>query len=48
VHSENHDEVKVAKDIFERAGAHDISYTGEEGVSEKDKPRTSPGFRDIQ
>src|SRR6478736_556176 len=38
VHSEDSDEVKRAKEIFERAGAHDISSTGEEGVSKKDQP----------
>ena len=32
VHSEDSDEVKRAKEIFERFGAHDISSTGEEGV----------------
>jgi hypothetical protein len=31
VNSENSDEVKREKDILERAGAHDISYS-EEGV----------------
>ena len=44
VHSENSDERKRVKDIFERAGAHDISYTEEEGVSHKDAPRPL-GFR---
>jgi hypothetical protein len=38
VHSEDSDEVKRAKEIFERVGAHDISSTGEEGVSKKDQP----------
>jgi hypothetical protein len=38
VHSENSDEVKRAKEIFERAGAHDISSTGEESVPKKDQP----------
>jgi hypothetical protein len=37
VHSEDSDEVKRAKEIFERAGAHDISSTGEESVSTKDR-----------
>jgi uncharacterized membrane protein len=32
VHSENSDEVTRAKDIFERHGAHDVSYTEEKGV----------------
>ncbi|HVO93642.1 MAG TPA: hypothetical protein VMT22_12410 [Terriglobales bacterium] len=36
VHSEDSDEVKAAKDIFERNGAHDISYTEEKGVSEQE------------
>ena len=37
VHSENSDEVKRAKEIFERAGAHDISSTGEESVPKKEQ-----------
>jgi hypothetical protein len=37
VHSEDSDEVKRAKEIFERAGAHDISSTGEESVPRKDR-----------
>ena len=37
VHSENSDEVKRAKEIFERAGAHDISYSEEEGVPKQDE-----------
>jgi hypothetical protein len=44
VHSENSDEVKRAKEIFERGGAHDISYTEETSVSDnKDKARAA-GF----
>ena len=41
VHSENSDETKRAKDIFERADAHDVSYTGEEDVDrdENEKAR---------
>ena len=39
VHSENSDEIKRAKDIFERAGAHDISYTEEKGVPKHEKSR---------
>ena len=39
VHSENSDEVKRAKDIFERYGAHDISSTGEEGVPKREARR---------
>jgi hypothetical protein len=35
VHSENSDETKRAKEIFQRAGAEDIASAGEEGVSEK-------------
>jgi hypothetical protein len=46
VHSEDSDEVKRAKDIFERAGAHDISYTGEESVPDKDKSGPAAGFRE--
>jgi len=38
VHSENSDEVKRAKEIFERPGAHDISSTGEESVPKKNQP----------
>src|SRR6058998_134731 len=34
VHSDNADQTSRAKEIFERAGAEDISSTGEEGVSE--------------
>jgi len=33
VHSENSDETRRAKDIFERAGADDISSTGEEKIT---------------
>jgi hypothetical protein len=36
-HSENSDETERAKDIFERGGAHDISYTEEKGVPDRDK-----------
>jgi hypothetical protein len=32
VHSDNRDETKRAKEIFERAGAHDVSYTEEEDI----------------
>jgi hypothetical protein len=35
VHSDNRDETKRAKEIFEQAGAKDISSTGEEGVKNK-------------
>jgi len=35
VHSENRDETKRAKEIFEQAGAKDISSTGEAGVKVK-------------
>src|SRR5919106_4033988 len=45
VHSKNSEETKRAKEIFERVGAHDISSTSEEGVSDKDKSRPI-GFRD--
>lgn len=37
VHSENSEETKRAKDIFERAGAHDVSHTEEEGVPNKER-----------
>jgi hypothetical protein len=33
VHAENSDEVSRAKDIFRKAGAEDIAYTGEESVN---------------
>jgi hypothetical protein len=36
VHSENRDERKRAKEIFERVGAHDISYTEEANVDDDD------------
>jgi hypothetical protein len=36
VHSENSDETKRAKEIFERAGAEDIATAGEKGVSDKE------------
>jgi hypothetical protein len=41
VHSENSDERKRAKEIFERVGAHDVSYTEEEDVDDDDV-RTRP------
>jgi len=37
VHSENSDETRRAREIFERAGAEDISSSGEEGVSRSDR-----------
>jgi Heat induced stress protein YflT domain len=40
VHSENSDQTKRAKEIFERDGVEDISSAGEEGVKDKEK-----GFR---
>jgi hypothetical protein len=43
VHSENSDQTKRAKEIFENAGAEDISNSGEEKVSDKDKG--SEGYR---
>lgn len=46
VHSEDREEKNRAKEIFERVGAHDISYTEEENVSDKDRDRTVTGFRD--
>ena len=36
VHSEDSDEVKRAKEIFEKSGAHDISSTGESRVPKSD------------
>jgi hypothetical protein len=46
VHSENGDEVKRAKEIFEHAGAHDVSSTGEESVPDKDKSQPAIGYRE--
>jgi hypothetical protein len=37
VHSDDSDETRRAKEIFERAGAEDISSAGEAGVKEKDR-----------
>lgn len=37
VHSENSNETKHAKEIFERAGAEDIASSAEERVSDKDR-----------
>jgi len=37
VHSENSDQTKRAKEVFERAGAEDISSASEESVSDKDR-----------
>lgn len=42
VHSENSDETKRAKTIFERAGAEDISTAGEAGVSDKSAKAPPP------
>jgi hypothetical protein len=39
VHSENSDEIKRAKGIFERAGAHDISYSEEKSVPKQEEIR---------
>jgi len=38
VHSENSDQTKRAKEIFERAGAEDIATAGEESVKDEDRP----------
>ena len=43
VHSENSDQTKSAKQIFEQAGAEDIATSGEERVSDED--RASGDFR---
>ena len=45
VHSENSEEVKRAKDIFDHAGAH-VFPRPEKTVSDKDKPRTTVGYRE--
>jgi len=39
VHSENGDEARKAKEIFQQAGAKDISSTGESGVKEPKEAR---------
>jgi len=39
VHSENNDDVRRAKQVFERAGAEDIASAGEESVSDEDTTR---------
>jgi outer membrane lipoprotein SlyB len=44
VHSENSDERTRAKDIFERAGAHDISSTEEESVPDESKVHPRAGY----
>jgi hypothetical protein len=43
VHSENSDETKRAKEIFERNGAQDINTSGEASVPREDKPRAPFG-----
>src|SRR4051812_3649890 len=40
VHSENSDQTKLAKEIFERAGAEDISTAGEASVKDDDREGT--------
>jgi hypothetical protein len=45
VHSEDSEERSRAKEIFERLGAHDISYTGEESVPRKDQRPSTTGMR---
>jgi len=39
VHTEDSQEAKVAKEIFERVGAEDIATTGESSVGSKDKDK---------
>ena len=50
VHSENSDETKRAKEIFERGGAHDVSSTEEEGVhvdqDEETRRKAAEGYRE--
>ncbi|MGB7951909.1 MAG: DUF3341 domain-containing protein [Candidatus Binatia bacterium] len=43
VHSDDSEETSRAKEIFERAGAQDISYTGEESVPRKEKRASNTG-----
>lgn len=45
VHSDNRDQTREAKEIFEQAGAKDISSTGEAGVKDKDKDQPTTGRR---
>ncbi|MGH7967960.1 MAG: DUF3341 domain-containing protein [Limisphaerales bacterium] len=40
VHSDNSEQTKRAKEIFERAGAEDIASAGEKSVGEKDREGT--------
>ena len=42
VHSDNSEETKRAREIFERAGAEDIASAGEESVSDRER---QPGYR---
>ena len=44
VHSENSEETSRAKEIFEQAGAHDISSVGEESVPNKDKRSSADSY----
>jgi hypothetical protein len=50
VHSENSEETKRAKEILERSGAHDVSYTEEEDVKTDDdeeaRRRSVEGYRE--
>ena len=46
VHSENHDEVKRAKEIFESCNAHDISTAGEAGVKDRREDKHGEPRRD--
>lgn len=41
VHAESSEEITRAKNIFERAGAHDIATAGESGVKNKDSREAS-------
>jgi hypothetical protein len=42
VHSDNSDQTKRAKEIFERGGAEDIATAGEKSVSEKEGYKAAP------
>jgi hypothetical protein len=42
VHTENSDQVKLAKEIFTRAGAQDICTTGEASTPKESKPKNEP------
>lgn len=46
VHSDDSDDRKRAKEIFERIGAHDVAYTEEEDVDDDELRTRTEGLRD--